>query len=104
MAQAVVRIETLPDGAIEAAAQFYADYLTQVLAALTQPLDSLVVQLPPAGQEHLGWRRAAVQNLARAHAPVRVNFVSGADLAETDRACAWIEGAPGVTGQLFALD
>jgi hypothetical protein len=63
-----------------------------------------VLIFPPAPHDHRGWRLAAVQDLAREAAPRRVNGIVGADdtaIAETQ---AWLEQAPGVTGQLLAVE
>ena len=104
MPQAVVRIAALPGEAIDAAAEFHALHLERVRDAAGAGAASLVVVLPPAAADHSGWLRAVVQGLARAYAPVRVNFVSGGAETGLASALAWIERAPGVTGQLFRLD
>ncbi len=103
MASAVVRIDDLPASALEAAAQFHAEHLPQVRMAIEQA-DSLVIVMPFAGRAHAGWSRALVQDLARAHAPRRVNLVAGEDARAIGAAIAWLERSPGVTGQLLDVD
>ena len=44
-----------------------------------------------------------MQDLARAAAPARVNAIAGNDEAAIAEALAYLEGAPGVTGQLLAV-
>jgi len=59
---------------------------------------------PPADHTHRAWRLAAVQELAREAAPLRVNAVASDDPAAIESALAYIENAPGLTGQYLALD
>jgi hypothetical protein len=63
----------------------------------------LVIIFPSAPYDHRGWRLAAVQDLARAVAPGRVNAIAGDDEAAIAATLVYLEGAPGVTGQLFAV-
>jgi hypothetical protein len=100
---ALLRVEGLPEGVLEAAAQFHAEVLPQVRAALATGED-LVLIFPPADYTHKGWRLAAVQQLARDFAPIRVNALAGSDEAAAAATAAYLAGAPGVTGQLLALD
>jgi len=51
-----------------------------------------------------GWRLAVVQQLAREQAPRRINAVASDDPAAIERTCAWLESAPGVTGQYLPID
>jgi len=96
----VLRVEGLPQEAVAAAAEFYAQFAPQ---ALTGQGD-LVLVFAPADHGHRGWRLAVVQNLARAHAPRRVNAIESEDPEATARALAYLEAAPGVTGQMLRLD
>jgi len=96
----VVRVGALPEGALEAAAEFHARVLPLIPP---QNGEDLVVIFPPAPYDHRGWRLAAVQDLARAAAPARVNAIAGNDEAAIAEALAYLEGAPGVTGQLLAV-
>lgn len=99
----LLRVEGLPEGVLEAAAQFHAAVLPQVRATLASGED-LALVFPPADYTHKGWRLAAVQQLARDFAPLRVNALAAGDEAAIAAAMAYLAGAPGVTGQLLALD
>ncbi len=91
----VVRVAPLPDRAIEAAAAFHAN---------PPPMgDDLVLIFPPASYDHRAWRLAAMQDLARAAAPARVNGIVGDDEKAIAATLAWLEQAPGVTGQLLSV-
>ena len=100
MAQAVLDCGALPDDALGAAARFHAEYLPQV-AGLLDGADSLVIVMPSAPYDHADWRRAVARDLARAHAPRRVNVVGGNEVAAT---LEYLARAPGVTGQYLPLD
>jgi hypothetical protein len=102
--QEVLRIEGLPADALDAASAFHRLHLAEVRDALARSAESVVVLLPAAGHDHAGWRRALVQDLARAHVPVRINFVAGDDREAGERTAQWLAGAPGVTGQLLHTD
>jgi hypothetical protein len=69
-----------------------------------RPGEDLVLIFAPAPYDHRGWRLAAVQDLAREAAPRRVNAIAGADEAAIADTLGWLGQAPGVTGQLFAVD
>lgn len=99
----LLRVEGLPAGTLEAAAQFHAEALPGIIAALGEGRD-LVLVFPAADHTHKGWRLAAIQQLARDAAPLRVNGLAGGDEAAVAAAAAYLAGAPGVTGQLLALD
>lgn len=103
------RVASLPEGPLEAAAEFYARVLPEIRAELDlenppRPGKDLVLIFPPAPYDHRGWRLAAVQDLAREAAPKRINAVVGDDEQAIAEALAWLEQAPGVTGQLLAVD
>jgi len=104
MGQAVLHIAALPDGATEAARAFYSLHLPAISKALADVQAALVLVLPPASYDHDGWRRAAVRDLARAHAPRRINMVAGVPGSALDTTLAYLDRAPGVTGQLFDVD
>lgn len=96
----VVRVGPLPEHAIDAAAAFHA----QVLPGLgPRAREDLALVFAPASFEHRAWRLAAVEDLAREAAPQRVNGIAGDDEAAIAATVAWLEQAPGVTGQLFAV-
>lgn len=96
----LVRIAGLPDDPLEAARVFHADHA----APLRDAAADLVLAFPAADHTHRGWRLAAVQMLARARAPRRVNALSGGSEAAIEAALAYLDQAPGLTGQLIALD
>lgn len=99
----LLRVDDLPEGPLEAAARFY----DAVMPALRDPShvdEDAVLVFPPADHTHRGWRLAAVQELAREHAPRRVNAVASADRAAIAAAAEYLASAYGVTGQLLELD
>jgi hypothetical protein len=96
----LLRIGPLPQDALGAAACFHADFLPQAMAAQ----GDLLLVFPPADHTHGAWRLAAVEGLARAKAPLRVNAVAGEDEAGLAAAMAFLAQAQGVTGQLLPLD
>jgi hypothetical protein len=105
----VVRVGPLPEAALEAAAEFHARVLPEVLGAsrLADPPpvgEDLAIVFQSAPHDHRGWRLAAVQDLARAGAPARVNGVVGGDEQAIADTIAYLEQSPGVTGQLLAVE
>jgi len=100
---AMLRVGALPEGALDAAAAFHAEVLPGVRAALETGAD-LVLVFDPAGYEHRAWRLAAVQQLARDHAPRRINALEGGDEDAIVAAVSYVDQAPGLTGQLLRLD
>ncbi len=96
----IVRVGPLPDRAIEAAAAFHAGVVPKVLAELG---DDVALVFEPAPFDHRAWRLAAVQDLARDAAPRRVNGIAGDDEGAIATTLAWLERAPGVTGQLLTV-
>jgi len=103
MGQAVLSVEGLPSSALDAAAKFHTHDLPNAREALERA-DALAVVFAPAPYDHRGWRLAAVQDLAREAAPKRVNGVVGNDGQAIADTLAWLAHAPGVTGQLLAVD
>ena len=59
-----MRVEGLPQGALDAAAAFHSDWLSRAREAL-HGSDALAVLFAPAPYDHRGWQLAAVQDLAR---------------------------------------
>ena len=142
----VIRVEALPEGSLEAAAEFHAKVLPKVMALLVPPPtgegdhpqggggapsanpdlrsseqppvprhqaahgpppragEELALIFPTAPHDHRAWRLAVVQDLARSAAPKRVNGIVGEDEAAISCTVAWLEQAPGVTGQLLAVE
>lgn len=101
---ALLRVAGLPDEPLAAAADFHARVLPEIRAELDGGPDHLALVFAPAGHAHRGWRRAAVQELAREYAPVRVNGVESAEDDAISVAEAYLARAKAVTGQLLALD
>lgn len=98
------RIEALPDGALDAAAAFYAQH-RGAIAEMLEGEAAVAVVFAPAPYDHRDWRSAAIADLARAHAPARrVNGLAGEDEAVLEAALAYLDTAPGITGQYFELD
>ena len=102
MGQAVLRIEKLPDRALDAAARFHARDLPRARELLSGS-DVLALVFGAAPYDHCGWRLAAVQDFAREAAPKRVNAVAGDDQTAIEEALAYLREAPGITGQLLAV-
>jgi hypothetical protein len=106
---AVIRVGPLPEGALDAAAVFHADVLPRIRAELgqldpTQDGEGLVIVFPSAPHDHRAWRLAAIQDLARAATPLRVNGIGGEDEAAITRSLAFLATAPGITGQILTVD
>ncbi len=107
-----MRIAKLPDDALAAAAAFHADALPGIVALLAEPAAPsssgddrhLALVFPRADHAHRGWRLVAVQALARAHAPTRVNAIAGDDEAAIAAAAEFLARAPGVTGQYLPVE
>ena len=94
-----VRVGPLPESALEAAAEFHA----RVLPQLVGQGDDFVLIFLPAPYDHHGWRLAVVQDLARRAAPARVNGIVGDNETAITDALEYLANAPGVTGQLLAV-
>ncbi|WP_296679081.1 Rossmann fold domain-containing protein [Novosphingobium sp.] len=92
-------ISGLPDEPIAAAARFYA-----AIAPTLSGAGDLALVFPAADHTHSAWRLAAIQSLARARVPGRVNGLSGGCPATVDAALAYLSNAPGLTGQYLVLD
>ena len=99
----MLRVEGLPDSPLDAARVFHDDYLPQVRGN-PEGADLIVVCFPLAGHQHRTWRLAVIQELAREVAPARANAVTGADSAALDETLDFLAHAPGVTGQILAVD
>jgi hypothetical protein len=99
-----VRVAGLPDEPLAAAARFYTDHLPAIEQALAGRTEDLVIIFAPADHTHRGWRLAAVQQLARDHAPVRVNAIAADEEQVIAAGLAYLGTAPGITGQYLPLD
>lgn len=105
MADRVIRIQDLPDHPLDAAAGFYAEHAASIRSDLRgHPGGNLMIVFESTGKQHRGWQLAAVQDLAREAAPSRVNAVVGSDAQGIAQTLAWLERAPGITGQLLPID
>ncbi len=107
MAQGVRRITHLPEAPLAAADHFHSRLVPGLLADLAglPPGGDMVLVFPPADHAHGGWRKAAVQDLARAAAPDhRLNAIVGTHDPDIELALAYLANAPGVTGQVLELD
>ncbi len=102
--QAILKVDTLPGGEVDAAAEFYKGWLGQAMHLLDGQCTSLLLVLPDAPASHRDWRLAAVRGLARNAAPCRVNMISGADSAAAAATARYLENAAGITGHYLALD
>ncbi len=100
--QAVLVIDDLPPGALDAAAAFHSRWLAEARERIASAT-SLVIVLPPAPYDHTDWRRAAARDLARMAAPVRVNVIGGGSERARAETLAYLGDAPGVTGQYLVL-
>jgi len=97
----VIRVDDLPEAPLAASAHFHAAILPIIEAARAQVV---TLVLPAADHTHRGWRVAALGALARALAPARINAVAGGDARAQAQAIAFVEQAPGLTGQVLPLD
>ena len=95
----LLRITDLPDDPLQAAARFHAE----IVATLPRDTDLLLVFLP-ADHTHRGWRAAAIEALARAHVPRRINAVASENADAIASALAYLARADGLTGQYLPLD
>ena len=100
MAASVIRVDRNHDDPLDAADEFYAEFLERTNR---EGADLIVYLFDPAGYEHRAWRLAAIQNAARKLAPARVNGIVGSDEGAVKQALDWLSGSPGITGQLFAV-
>lgn len=97
--QCVHAVDGLPEGSLEACAQFMADHLPAVRAEFDRSrADALVIVLPPAGRAHDDWRRSLARDLARDTTPRRANVVAGEAGDRLEAVLDYLGGAPGVTG------
>jgi hypothetical protein len=102
MARRVLKIDYLPEDSVKAAAVFYGEHLGEIEDLLSPKDAVLAICLPAASKAHDHWRRAAARDLARSHAPKRVNIVGGTDGVEIETILTYLDNAPGITGQYFA--
>ena len=94
----------LPDDPLGAASAFHAGALPEIQALLAEGAPVLTLVFRADEPLHRAWREAAVAGLARQAAPARVNAVAGTGEAAVAAAAAFLDAAPGVTGQFLPLD
>jgi hypothetical protein len=97
-------VDGLPDAPLAAAAQFHARHVPLIEDRAAGTDTCLILAFTPADHTHHAWRLAAVQMLARALAPLRVNGVSGGGGQAVAASAEYIDRAPGLTGQLISID
>jgi len=101
--QAVLEIARLPQSGLEANAAFLKLHLSAANQLITKAdTNALAIVLPAAGPDHDDWRRTLARDLARAHAPKRVNIVGATGPQAASAMLAYLGDAPGVTGQYLA--
>ncbi|RPF70832.1 Rossmann fold domain-containing protein [Aurantiacibacter spongiae] len=88
----------LPAAPLDALAAFTAEHLP----ALRR--HGGIVLFDPADHTHDAWREAVIGELAREAAPARVNAIVGTDEEGIRRTVAFLDSAPGVTGQVLVVD
>ena len=102
-APAIIRVEPLPQSALDAAAAFHADYVDRVREAASAGSECVIVVMQPAPFDHADWRRAAARDLARAHPDHCVNIVAGLEGGALARMVEFLSRAPAITGQYLPL-
>lgn len=102
--QVILMVDELPADALGASALFHGEHVARVQQEAASGAAAVAIVVPPAPVDHTDWRRAAVHDLARALAPVRVNMVAGRAGASLDATLAYLGNAPGVTGHYLRLD
>ena len=100
----LLRIQDLPEEALDAARLFHAEVVPFVELMLAQTGGALTLGLNPADHTHRDWRTAVVRQMARKYAPLRINAVAAASDAALEAAARYLEAAEGVTGQYLPLD
>lgn len=112
--QIVLDASGLPDHALAAAATFHARIVPRLREELGDPAAAdagvqLVVVFGSADHAHGGWRRVAVQALARQWAPARINAIAvqAGDWRLVQSAIAgtlaFLAEVPGITGQVLEV-
>lgn len=103
MALRLLHAEGLPAEPLDAAALFHDRFVPAARDALKQGED-LAVLFQSADHTHTVWRLAAIQELAREAAPLRVNAIAGGDEVSVAETARYLDSAPGVTGQILTVD
>ena len=100
---AIIKVDTLPEAALDAAAAFHSQWSQKVREAAAQGSEYVVVAMDPAPFDHADWRRAAARDLARAHPDHCINLVAGSDAGAVARMVEFLGRAPAITGQYLPL-
>lgn len=102
--QVVLTVEALPDAPLAASAAVFERHLEEAETMLAgEGVTALAIVLPRAGTDHDDWRLALARDLARGHAPQRVNVVGGGDEKARGETLAYLADAHGITGQYIPL-
>ena len=99
----IVSARGLAEAPLDAAAEFHAHVIPAVRAAIAEG-EAVCIMFDPADHTHRAWRVAVVQALAREATPARINAIAAAGDETCVSTLAYLEQAPGVTGQHFPLD
>ncbi len=102
-APAMIRVERLPEAALDAAAAFHARWADEVRNEAARGSEYVVVVMDPAPFDHADWRRAAARDLARAYPDCCINIVAGYDGGAIARMAEFLGRAPAITGQYLPL-
>tara|TARA_R100001129_G_C5125170_1_gene191416 strand:+ start:137 stop:520 length:384 start_codon:yes stop_codon:yes gene_type:complete len=102
-APAVIRVERLPDAALDAAAEFHSGWASDVRRAAAAGSEFIVLVMHPAPFDHADWRRAAARDLARAYPDHCINIVAGVEGGALSRMVEFLGRAPAITGQYLPL-
>jgi hypothetical protein len=97
-------VPPLPELPSAAAVEFHRTVMPQAAELLSGEVQYLTLLFAPADHTHRTWRLAAVQALAREHAPARVNAIASEGGTGVSAALTYLEAAEGVTGQYLPLD
>jgi hypothetical protein len=99
-----IHVPALPEAPLDAAQWFYQHVVPTLRPPPETPAEcSITVVFAHADHTHRAWRLAVVQELARELAPLRLNAIAGDDHRGVGEALAYLQKAPGVTGQLLEL-
>lgn len=101
--QTVLRIDELPEVPLDASHHFQVNHLDEALVELERSADHLVVILPSSASDHDDWRRTLARDLARKFTPKRAVVLGGGSDDAQAKMLAFLDNAPGVTGQYLPL-
>ena len=90
----------LPANPVDAARVFASEMAPEVRE---KAASGCIIIFDHADHTHAKWRLAMVQELAREATPARINAVVGNDGEGIAQVQTYLDGAPGITGQVFTL-